>query len=217
MKPPKDIKRYQLGEGELIYIPNWADDPDRLYEEAKQLGFTPEVVPGRDGKPVTIKERMTVDYGADYEYNKYSKRSIPWHPLAVAIRQKLEQQLGGRQLIQCACNRYPNRKGYIGAHVDKNTPVDGVSTPPNLIISLSLYAPNSRPRHMAMRPIRKGKECSDLITLAEAVEKQALILELAPGSLVVFNGTLNHTFKHAIPQEREETGQRISLTYREFL
>ena len=44
-----------------------------------------------------------------------------------------------------------------------------------------------------------------------------MILELAPGSLVIFNGVLNHTFKHAIPQEREETGERISLTYREFV
>jgi len=44
-----------------------------------------------------------------------------------------------------------------------------------------------------------------------------LILELAPGSLVIFNGVLNHAFKHAIPQEREETGERISLTYREFV
>jgi len=217
MELPKDIKRYKLGEGELIYIPHWADDPDRLYEEAKNLSFTPEVIPGRDGNPVTIKERMTVDYGAEYQYNKYSKRSIPWQPLPAAIRQKLEQQLGGRQLVQCACNRYPNRKGYIAAHVDKNTPVNGVSTPPNLIISLSLYAPHARPRHMAVRPIRKGQEVNDLITLAEAVEKQALILELAPGSLVVFNGILNHTFKHAIPQEREDTGERVSLTYREFL
>ena len=70
---------------------------------------------------------------------------------------------------------------------------------------------------MALRPIRKGQETNDLITLAESVEKQALILELAPGSLVIFNGVLNHTFKHAIPQEREETGERISLTYREFV
>jgi alkylated DNA repair dioxygenase AlkB len=217
MKLPKDIKRYQLGEGELMYIPNWAADPDKLYEEAKKLSFTPEIIAGRDGKPVTIKERQTVDFGAEYQYGKYSKQSIPWQPFAAAIRQKLEQQLGGRQLVQCACNRYPNSKGYISAHVDKNTPINGVSTPPNLIISLSLYAPHAQPRHMALRPIRKGQEANDLITLAEAVEKQALILELAPGSLVVFNGILNHMFKHAIPQEREETGERISLTYREFV
>jgi hypothetical protein len=112
MELTKDIARYKLGEGELLYIPNWADDPDRLYEEANQLSFTPEIIAGRDGKPVTIKERMTVDYGAEYQYGKYSKRSIPWQPLPAAIRQKLEQQLGGRQLIQCACNRYPNHKGY---------------------------------------------------------------------------------------------------------
>jgi hypothetical protein len=39
--PTKDITRYKLGEGELLYIPQCADDPDMLYREAKKLSFTP--------------------------------------------------------------------------------------------------------------------------------------------------------------------------------
>jgi len=35
-----DITKYKLGEGELLYIPRWADDPDALYREAKKLSFT---------------------------------------------------------------------------------------------------------------------------------------------------------------------------------
>ena len=34
---PKDIKRYKLGEGELIYIRNWADDPEALYRAARKM------------------------------------------------------------------------------------------------------------------------------------------------------------------------------------
>jgi alkylated DNA repair dioxygenase AlkB len=213
-----DIRKYKLGEGELLYIPHWADDPDMVYREAKKLLFTPEYVPSRkDPKvPVQIKERQTVNFGLSYKYNEFAKPSIDWAPLALAIKQKLESQLG-RALLQCACNSYPNASAYIGAHCDKNTPVSGVSTAPNLIVSLSLGCT----RQMALRPIRLGHEAeaSALITMSEVrKEKDVIVLDLEPGSLVIFDGVLNHSWKHAIPQaeNKKAAGERISLTYREF-
>jgi len=209
-----EIKKLQLGEGELIYIPRWADDPDMLYREARKLSFTPEVVT-MYGKENTI-ERQTVDYGAEYSYNQTSKKSREWEPLALAVRQKLEQQTG-RQLIQCACNWYVSPTAYIGAHCDKNTPINGVSTPPNLILSLSLGSL----RKMVFRPIYPGQEGSKktnhLATMADvAREKDAVVLDLEPGSLVFFDGMVNHSWKHAIPKDSAASGDRISLTYREF-
>ena len=59
-----EITKYKLGEGELLYIPHWADDPDALYREATKLSFTPETVT-MYGKTNTI-ERQTVDYGLSY-------------------------------------------------------------------------------------------------------------------------------------------------------
>jgi alkylated DNA repair dioxygenase AlkB len=212
--PTFEIKRYKLGEGELIYIPKWAADPDILYREARKLSFTPEVVT-MYGKENTI-ERQTVDYGTEYSYNQTSKKSIDWEPLALAIRQKLEQHTR-RQLIQCACNHYVSPSAYIGAHCDKNTPIKGVSTPPNLILSLSLGSQ----RKMALRPIYKGQEGSKkanhLATMADVErEKNAFVLDLEPGSLVIFDGIVNHTWKHAVPKDPSASGERISLTYREF-
>ena len=75
---------------------------------------------------------------------------------------------------------------------------------------------------MALRPIRPGHEGDDrnqLVTMADVRrEKDAVVLDLEPGSLVIFNGVLNHTWKHAIPQAENKSvaGDRISLTYREF-
>jgi hypothetical protein len=34
----KDITKYKLGEGGWLYIPDWADDPDALYQEVRKLG-----------------------------------------------------------------------------------------------------------------------------------------------------------------------------------
>ena len=211
-----DITKYKLGEGELLYVPNWADDPDMLFREAKKLSFTPEIVP-QYGKAVTVKKRKTVDYGLEYGYSQTAKRSTPWEPLALAIKQMLEAQLG-RTLAQCACNHYLDPEGYISAHCDKSTAIDGVKVAPNLIISLSLGSL----RQMALRPIRPGREGNDrnqLVTMSDVrKEKDAVVLDLAPGSLVMFNGALNHGWKHAIPmaENKEVAGERISLTYREF-
>lgn len=215
MELPKDIKRYKLGEGELIYIPNWADDPDRLYEEAKNLSFTPEMVTMFQKSRVI--ERQTVDFGLPDNYNKTAKASVEWEPLALAIKQKLELQVG-RTLMQCACNYYVSLTSYIGCHCDKSTPVSGVSTAPNLIVSLSLGSV----RQMALRPLRPGREGKDspaFKTMAEVRrEKDAIVLDLEPGSLVIFDGIVNHTWKHAIPQAENKSvaGGRISLTFREF-
>lgn len=211
-----DIKEYKLGEGRLIYyVPNWADDPEMLFREAKKLTFTPEIVPSY-GKAVTIKKRKTVDYGLEYGYSKTAKPSIEWEPLALAIKQRLEAQLG-RTLMQCACNHYLDPEGYISAHSDKSTAIHDLKVAPNLIISLSLGCT----RQMALRPIRPGHEGADrnqLVTMNDVrKEKDAVVLDLEPGSLVMFNGVLNHTWKHAIPMaENKEAGERISLTYREF-
>jgi alkylated DNA repair dioxygenase AlkB len=49
-------------------------------------------------------------------------------------------------------------------------------------------------------------------------EKDAIVIDLEPGSLVIFDGVANHLWKHAIPQaeNKKVAGDRISLTYREF-
>jgi hypothetical protein len=57
-----NFKEYILGEGRLIYVPEWAYDPEMLYRESKKLSFTPERVP-QFGRIVEIKKRKTVDYG----------------------------------------------------------------------------------------------------------------------------------------------------------
>jgi alkylated DNA repair dioxygenase AlkB len=210
------VQEYVLGEGKLIYVPGWADDPDMLYREAKKLSFTPEIIP-QFGKAVEIKKRTTVDYGLEYSYSKTAKHSIEWEPLALAIKQRLEAQLG-RTLLQCACNHYLDPKAYISAHSDKSTPINGIKVAPNLIVSLSLGGE----RQMALRPIRPGHEGDDrnqLVTMTDVRrEKDAIVLDLEPGSLVILDGVLNHLWKHAIPQaeDKKAAGDRISLTYREF-
>jgi hypothetical protein len=46
--------------------------------------------------------------------------------------------------------------------------------------------------------------------------RDALVFGLQPGSLVVFSNAVNQNWKHAIPQDKNAAGDRISLTYRQF-
>jgi len=116
MKLAMEFKEHTLGEGKLIYIPKWGDDPDMLYRESKKFPFTPELV--TMFKKISTIERQTVDFGLAYAYNKTAKQSVEWEPLALAIKQTLESQLG-RKLMQCACNYYVSPTAYIGATATK--------------------------------------------------------------------------------------------------
>lgn len=206
-KQTMDMNEYTLGEGKLIYIPHWADDPDALFREAKKLSFTPEIVT-MYGKESTI-ERQTVDYGLPYSYNKTAKPSIEWEPLAIEVRKRLEAQLG-ITLPQCACNQYASPTAYIGAHRDKNTIINGESVEPKYIASLSLGSA----RKMVFVPKEVGMKQPTVESMSKL--RDALVFELLPGSLVLFSNAVNQNWKHAIPQDKSAAGERVSLTFREF-
>ncbi len=202
-----EIKEYTLGEGKLIYVPQWTEDPDALFIEAKKLSFSAEAV--TMFTKTSIVERRTVDYGLPYSYNASAKPSIEWEPLALEIRKRLEAQLG-IELPQCACNEYGSPTAYIGAHRDKNTVIGNESVEPRYIVSLSLGAA----RKIIFTPKEVGVGSPTVASMAKL--RDALLFDLQPGSLVVFSNAVNQNWKHAIPQDSNAVGERISLTYRQF-
>lgn len=205
-----EFKEYTLGEGKIIYVPVWPDDPDMIYREATKLSFTPEIV-SMFGKENTI-ERQTVDYGLPYSYNKTAKPSIEWEGLPLEIRKTLERQLR-IALPQCAGNRYPTPSAYIGAHRDKNTIINGESVEPKYIVALSLGTTGSG-RKMVFIPKEVGMQAPTIESMSKL--RDALVFDLQPGSLVIFSNVINQNWKHAIPIDKSASGERISLTYRQF-
>jgi alkylated DNA repair dioxygenase AlkB len=202
-----EITKYKLGEGELLYIPHWADDPEAQYREAKKLSFTPETVT-MYGKTNTI-QRQTVDYGLPYSYNKTAKPSIEWEGLPLEIGKTLERQLD-ITLPQCAGNRYVTPSAYIGAHRDKSTVIGSERVEPRYIVALSLGSA----RKMVFVPKEVGMQVPTIESMSKL--RDALVFELQPGSLVIFSNAINQNWKHAIPMDKSASGERISLTYRQF-
>jgi len=115
--------------------------------------------------------------------------------------------------VQCACNEYPTNAAYIGPHHDKPTPIGGIRVQPEWIVSLSLGAA----RKMVLVP--NGTVVKQITVNAMSQLPGAITIDLAPGSLVIFNKALNMEWKHSIPKDSKAnvSGKRISLTYRQFL
>jgi len=208
----REYEVVNVAEGiELHYFPHWIEDPEAVFSEAEKMSFSDEVV-FMYAKANVIRRR-TVDYGLAYSYNKTAKPSIEWESLPWALKQMLEQQFG-IGWPQCACNEFVDHEAYIGPHHDKATLVGDEKREPLFIASISLGAM----RRMVLTP--PGANLKGVAITVSGLSKVpgSRIIELAPGSLIVFSNAFNSTWKHSIPKDLKAlvSGKRISLTYRHF-
>ena len=205
---PKIIK---LSDGiEAHLYARWIGDPDAAMAEAERLAWSDEVVT-MYGRPCTVL-RKTVGYGLDYGYNVTSKASIPWEPLPLRIKERLEQEFG-IEWQQCACNLYISEGAYIGPHHDKYAVIEGERREPIYVASISLGVERTMVMIPPGVPLRSvPTTVTGLLNVPGAVR-----IDLPSGSLLIFSNSLNRTWKHSIPKGHKGSGgKRISLTYRHF-
>src|SRR5579872_2342257 len=196
---------------ELHYFPRWIADVDRFFREAEKLSFTDEIVTMYAKKNVI--RRRTVDYGLPYSYNATAKPSVPWEPLPLALKQKLERMFA-MDWPQCACNEFIDHEAYIGPHHDKATIIGDEKREPLYIASISLGAM----RRMVLAPPDANLKGVPTTVNGLAKVPGSRVIELAPGSLILFTNAFNRIWKHSIPKDLKHlvSGKRISLTYRHF-
>ena len=196
------VHRWTLGAGEVVYIPNWLDDPDQFLG-MENYDFTPEKVK-MYGKSLTL-ERQTANHGLNYGYNPDAKASTEWSSPALEIKRRLEEATK-HNFTQCANNYYPDGRIGIGMHTDKATKIGGARVFPNLIASVSIGAER----------LMGWSKFGDKKHLVEPDPDLPQIL-LAHGSLVLFDREVNARFKHTIAKNKDVSKSRISLTFREFV
>lgn len=173
----------------IRYIEGFVSDPNKamelLWNEApwERREQTPRL------ETFFANEPVEYTYGAGRGVRTY--RSTEWHPLALELRDRLNNELGARFDL-CFGNAYENQKDQLGWHADDSPEID--QTEPIAIISLGVA------REIWFCPI--GEK--------DKVEK----LLLAPGSLCLMMPGMQLTHWHRIPKAGFECGRRISLTYR---
>jgi alkylated DNA repair dioxygenase AlkB len=145
-----------------------------------------------------MQPRLIAWYGdpaAVYSYSGLTLVPMPWHPLLLLLKGRLEKFCGGC-FNSVLANAYRDGMDSMGWHSD-DEPMLGERP---LIASLSLGAT----RRFLLRPkVRAAGQRSCRIGL-----------QLEHGSLLLMGGDCQQRYQHALPRTRRETGLRINLTYR---
>lgn len=143
------------------------------------------------------------DAEARYTYSGLSLSPEPWHPLVLALRDRVAVEAKAA-FNSVLLNLYRSGGDSMGFHAD-DEPELGLNP---TIASVSLGAMRTfvlRPRSAgpsdALRDPRRGAE--------------TIRFALNHGSLLIMGGSLQHHYRHGIPKEpRAGVGPRINLTFR---
>jgi len=152
---------------------------------------------GRFG-PVPRLNAWNSSVGLNYSYSGITHIGQGWNPDCEKIRDSILEETG-HEFNSLLLNFYRNGGDSIGKHSDAEPPLG--KNP--VVASLSLGVP------------RKFKLIHQ--TKKEGNQYLRHDVMLAPGSLLIMAGTLQHTWHHELPKEPEVTGERISLTFRKII
>lgn len=148
----------------------------------------PIVVFGRE-----VMQPRLLSWSGDLPY-KYSGQTLPVRPALprVAALQARLAELVGVDFNHVLLNRYRDGRDHMSRHAD-NEPELG-RCPVIAAVSLGVT------RRFVLEHKRQRKR------------KRTVML--THGSLLVMGGTIQHTWRHAVPRMNNVTGERINLTFR---
>jgi len=137
-----------------------------------------------------MQPRLIASYGEPgivYRYSGRDNVALPWKPILLEIKEKIEAVQG--EYNYCLLNRYRSGQDSMGIHAD-DEPEMG-----NVIGSLSLGATRTfRIKHNRTKETRS--------------------FSVGHGTLIIMAGTMQQHWKHEIPKTKENVGERINLTFR---
>ena len=150
------------------------------------------------GRRFSLPRQQTwhADSGIVYSYSDNLLQTLPWTPLLLSLREKIEAA-AGLAFNAVLVNLYRNGEDYVGWHSDDERELG--SNP--VIASLSLGAT----RHFAYREISGIDTC-----LKQARQGS---MALPPGSLLLMRPPFQQKWQHSVPPG-DETQPRINLTFR---
>ena len=129
------------------------------------------------------------DSGITYKYSGVVNIALPWTPILLKIKKKIEAVKG--EYNYCLLNRYRSGSDSMGWHAD-DEPEMG-----NVIGSLSLGATRKfRIRHN--------------------VTRETKTFLAGNGTLIIMAGTMQQFWQHEVPKTKQNVGERINLTFRKI-
>lgn len=185
------MDRIELADGGLIlldetFLPSKL--ADRYFVELQEQCVW-EHKPGIFGH---MQPRLIASYGdrgITYRYSGKVNVALPWIPVLLEIKKKIEAVQG--EYNYCLLNRYRSGADSMGWHAD-DEPEMG-----DMIGSLSLGATRKfRIRHNTTRETRT--------------------FSVGNGTLILMAGTMQQFWQHEVPKTKQPVGERINLTFRKI-
>ena len=192
----REFKKIKLKDGEVWYMENFIplDKANSYFKNfVETINWRQEEIK-MYGKTYPIP-RKTAWYGYEgfnYKYSGILCNPEPWTKELLGIKRVIESFLPESDFNSVLLNLYRDGSDKVSWHADDEK---GLGINP-LIASVSLGATRR----------------FDLKHKTDPDEK--LQLELAPGSLVIMKGALQHNWLHQIPVQKRITDSRINLTFR---
>lgn len=214
----------------ISYSPNFVDNPYDAFEKLwNELAWE-----RRPGTP--RREYYSNDANVPYVYGRGAgeREYLPqvWHPVMLAIREKLEAQTGMRFEV-CFLNGYEDQSDHLGWHADDSPEMD--DDRPIAIVSLgaereiwfrankAIHATHCHVCKAAVGEAHRDicsvgvgaftQEQAEALPLIQPVDK----LKLQHGSLCLMHAGMQDTHQHRIPKAGFICGKRISLTFRGYV
>ena len=135
------------------------------------------------------------DPGTTYSYSGSVLNPLPWTPLLLTLRSRVEQ-LANTSFNSVLLNLYRTERDNMGWHSDDEPELG----PQPVIASVSL----GETREFQL----KHKKRKDL-PIAR--------ISLSDGSVLVMSGPTQASWKHCLKRETEKLGRRINLTFRQII
>lgn len=183
-------------DGAIQYWPTFCDSQEarRWFEELRDVTpwQQPEITVYGRTCPVPRLTAWYGDAGASYQYSGIAHQPLPWTPLLVTIKSRLEDQLG-QSFNSVLLNLYRDGADGNGWHADDEPEL----SPAHGIASLSLGA-ERRFRLRDKAPPRQSRGYLDL--------QSGALLYMLPGA--------QQRLQHCITKTRRAVAPRINLTFR---
>lgn len=192
------LERIPLPDAELSYLERLAlAEPDVpiLKRLIAEIPWRCEVVV-MWGRRVP-QPRLTAwygDAGASYAYSGIELHPLPWTPLLLDIKTRIEQTASS-SFNSVLLNYYRDHRDSVGFHSD-DEPELGARP---VIASLSL-----------------GAERTFILKHKKLKDTKPVQLRLASGSLLLMQGDTQRCWRHGVPKETRPCGPRVNLTFRQI-
>ncbi len=184
-----------LADADIRYYPCFieASEADRLISELiEKVQWQQEaiVVYGKTHRLPRLSA-WYADDGKSYEYSGLKKSGLPWLPILLQLKQKIEAATAS-SFNSVLANLYRDQNDSVGWHAD-DEPELGQQP---VIASLSL----GQSRKFQLKHIQDKNL------------KQSI--ELTHGSLLIMQGNTQHCWQHQLPKSKQPMTERVNLTFR---